>query len=54
MRVLNDYCCGDCGTITEKLVDIEFKTIECPECGGKLIYQEGCNICSNCGFTKCE
>jgi len=28
-------------------------TGQCPECGGKLIYQEGCNICLNCGFTKC-
>ena len=27
---------------------------QCPECGSKLIYQEGCNICPNCGFTKCE
>jgi ribonucleoside-diphosphate reductase alpha chain len=27
---------------------------QCPECGGSLIYQEGCNICPNCGFTKCE
>jgi len=26
---------------------------QCPECGGTLIYQEGCNICLNCGFTKC-
>ncbi len=26
---------------------------QCPECGGPLIYQEGCNICPNCGFTKC-
>jgi ribonucleoside-diphosphate reductase alpha chain len=26
---------------------------QCPECGGILIYQEGCNICLNCGFTKC-
>ncbi len=27
---------------------------QCPECGSPLIYQEGCNICLNCGFTKCE
>jgi ribonucleoside-diphosphate reductase alpha chain len=26
---------------------------QCPDCGGPLIYQEGCNICLNCGFTKC-
>lgn len=25
----------------------------CPDCGGPLIYQEGCNICLDCGFTKC-
>ena len=32
MRVMNDFICGDCGAVTERLVDIEFKTIECPEC----------------------
>ena len=26
---------------------------QCPDCGGPLIHQEGCNICLNCGFTKC-
>lgn len=26
---------------------------QCPDCGGPLIYQEGCNICLGCGFTKC-
>jgi ribonucleoside-diphosphate reductase alpha chain len=26
---------------------------QCPDCGGSLIHQEGCNICLNCGFTKC-
>lgn len=27
---------------------------QCPDCGSALIHQEGCNICPNCGFTKCE
>jgi ribonucleoside-diphosphate reductase alpha chain len=27
---------------------------QCPDCGGPLIYQEGCNICLACGFTKCS
>jgi ribonucleoside-diphosphate reductase alpha chain len=26
---------------------------QCPDCGGPLIHQEGCNICLACGFTKC-
>jgi ribonucleoside-diphosphate reductase alpha chain len=26
---------------------------QCPECGGLLIYQEGCLICPACGYTKC-
>jgi len=26
---------------------------QCPDCGGALNYQEGCEICLACGFTKC-
>ena len=26
----------------------------CPECGGLLVYQEGCHICYGCGYTKCS
>ena len=26
---------------------------ECPECGGMLILQEGCNKCPDCGYSKC-
>lgn len=25
----------------------------CPECGGKLVYQEGCQNCLECGWSKC-
>lgn len=25
----------------------------CPECGEKLIFQEGCFVCQGCGYTKC-
>lgn len=25
----------------------------CPECGSKLLYQEGCKTCVNCGWGKC-
>ena len=27
---------------------------KCPKCGAKIIHEGGCNICKNCGWTKCE
>ena len=26
----------------------------CPECGSKLQQEGGCNICKNCGWSKCD
>lgn len=26
----------------------------CPDCGEKLVYEGGCTICKNCGFSKCS
>lgn len=26
---------------------------KCPECGGRLEYEGGCNICRQCGYSKC-
>lgn len=26
----------------------------CPECGEPLIFEGGCNICKNCGWSKCD
>ena len=25
----------------------------CPDCGTELVFEEGCHICKQCGFTKC-
>lgn len=27
---------------------------KCPECGGDLVFEGGCNSCKNCGWSKCE
>lgn len=33
----------------------ESKTnVNCPECGSQLIFEGGCNICKNCGWSKCD
>jgi ribonucleoside-diphosphate reductase alpha chain len=26
----------------------------CPECGGKLLFMEGCETCRECGYSKCS
>ena len=27
--------------------------VACPECGNELVFEGGCNICKNCGWSKC-
>ena len=27
---------------------------KCPKCGAEIIHEGGCNICKNCGWTKCD
>jgi uncharacterized Zn finger protein (UPF0148 family) len=29
------------------------KARKCPECGGPLVYGEGCLACPVCGYTAC-
>ena len=29
-------------------------TPKCPECGGSLIFEGGCNTCKDCGWSKCD
>lgn len=26
----------------------------CPQCGGNLIFEDGCNTCKECGWSKCD
>jgi len=41
--------------ILKKYIKDNTKTKKvCPECGGDLIYQNGCISCSSCGYSKCE
>ena len=39
-----------------KAVTAETETdkMYCPECGEPLVFEEGCNICKCCGWSKCH
>ena len=34
--------------------DSELNRMYCPECGEPLVFEEGCNICKACGWSKCH
>jgi ribonucleoside-diphosphate reductase alpha chain len=34
--------------------EIVKKEITCPECGGDAVFQGGCVICPDCGWSRCE
>lgn len=38
--------------ITPKTVPVS--KAKCPQCGGELVFEGGCNTCKNCGWSKCD
>lgn len=38
--------------ITPKIVPVS--KAKCPQCGGELVFESGCNTCKNCGWSKCD
>ena len=38
--------------ITPKIVPVS--KAKCPQCGGELVFEGGCNTCKNCGWNKCD
>jgi len=45
----NRYLGGESAAKGEK----DLQNPNCPECFSPLVFQEGCFVCKNCGFTKC-
>lgn len=38
----------------EVFLPIVDKTALCPECGEEITFEGGCNICKNCGWSRCS
>jgi ribonucleoside-diphosphate reductase alpha chain len=41
------------GTGTYSVEELGFNP-QCPDCGGKLDYVEGCIVCRSCAFSRCS
>lgn len=41
-------------TLKKYIKDGTKSSEECPECSSKLIFENGCVICKNCGMSKCS
>jgi ribonucleoside-diphosphate reductase alpha chain len=37
-----------------KIIEEEERQNVCPECGGLMVFGEGCSTCKQCGYSKCE
>jgi ribonucleoside-diphosphate reductase alpha chain len=52
-----DICkreCSECKCCSEKSDTKEESTDTCPNCGKPITHSGGCDICSECGWSKCE
>lgn len=55
-EVINDIY-SDEDVMEEDMKDKEINDIKhakCPQCGGKLVFEGGCNTCKDCGWSKCD
>lgn len=54
IRTTQEITRNSANAISESLKSINTKVApKCPECGDTLIFEGGCNICKNCGWSKC-
>lgn len=37
-----------------KPIRIVSSNAKCPQCGGNLVFEGGCNTCKDCGWSKCD
>lgn len=48
---------GDDDEYEDDRVEVENKPgkhAKCPQCGGNLVFEGGCNTCKDCGWSKCD
>lgn len=60
-EIQNELIDSDDGEISELIAENNNSTSKdsipkpkCPQCGGELIFEGGCNTCKSCGWSKCD
>lgn len=51
---MNSFAKSIARSLKEYIKDGTKSKDKCPECESSLIYTNGCNICQNCGYSKCN
>ena len=51
--IRNKMCSGDV-LVHEECKDNNSYQKKCPQCGGNLAFEGGCNTCKDCGWSKCD
>ena len=39
---------------SKKKIIAKTENAKCPQCGGNLVFEGGCNTCKDCGWSKCD
>ena len=39
---------------SEKNTKMNNSKMKCPQCDGNLVFEGGCNVCKDCGWSKCD
>ncbi|SJZ58100.1 adenosylcobalamin-dependent ribonucleoside-diphosphate reductase [Selenihalanaerobacter shriftii] len=50
-EVINNHSINS--NINEEIEDVTIQRPNCPECGQRLHFEQGCNSCKNCGYSSC-
>jgi len=45
---------GDEDEFMESTKNKQINKAKCPQCGGELVFEGGCNTCKSCGWSKCD
>jgi hypothetical protein len=53
--ITSDICCFTPQMMDDPTTSCSYQNPECcPDCGGPMIHQSGCNVCLHCGYSPCD